>query len=192
MIAETPRLIIRKPQLDDAVIINKAINRSLHALQKWEPWSKDPRLSVTQDFIKKAIHSWNTPSQNDFPMIVEEKNTNTIICVTGFNDKSDPLVPYYEIGYWIDSKYSGNGYVTEAVNAITRLAFDKFSAVRVQIASQEENYKSIAVAKRCGFEKEATLKRSRKDCISGEPKNTIILACFDKLNLPELNVRYYL
>lgn len=86
----------------------------------------------------------------------------------------------FEIGYWIDSQYSGNGYMTEAVNAITQYAFDQFKAVRVQICAQLDNQKSIAVAKRCGFIQEAILKNYRLDCSSKKPCDEVILACFSK------------
>jgi RimJ/RimL family protein N-acetyltransferase len=33
----------------------------------------------------------------------------------------DWTVPYFAIGYWIDSRQSGKGYMTEAVNALARL-----------------------------------------------------------------------
>ncbi len=67
-------------------------------------------------------------------MIIELKSNNRIISASGFNEKSQPDVPMFEIGYWIDSQYSGNGYITEAVNAITQYAFDRYRAVHLQSA----------------------------------------------------------
>lgn len=175
---ETERLIIRKPVLGDAKPLNNAINHSLKELKRWMPWANDPSLKTTETFIEAGIEQWNKKSQTDFPMIIELKSNKQIISASGFNDKSQPEVPMFEIGYWIDSQHSGNGYISEAVKAITAYAFETLKAVRVQICAQEDNVKSISVAKRCGFIQEAILKNYRLDCLSNKPCNEVILACF--------------
>lgn len=178
MIIETERLIIRQPRQSDAKPLNDAINRSLHQLTRWMPWAADPSLKTTEQFINKGIEQWNSTAQNDFPMIIELKSDNQIISASGFNEKSQPEVPMFEIGYWIDSQHSGQGYITEAVKAVTKYAFNNLGAVRVQICAQLDNIKSISVAKRCGFIQEAILKSYRLDCFSKKPCDEVILACF--------------
>ena len=41
----------------------------------------------------------------------------------------------FEIGFWIRASAEGQGYVSEAVQAMTALAFDQLDARRVQIRS---------------------------------------------------------
>jgi RimJ/RimL family protein N-acetyltransferase len=176
----TDRLIIRPPEQGDAKPLNEAINRSLAEISLWMPWASDPSLKPTEDFIERGIEQWAKENQTEFPMIIKLKSNNQIISASGFNEKSQPDVPMFEIGYWIDSQYSGNGYITEAVNAITQYAFDKYNSVRVQICAQLDNKKSISVAKRCGFIQEAILKNYRLDCLSKKPCDEVILACFSK------------
>ncbi|STX81610.1 acetyltransferase [Legionella busanensis] len=175
---KTNRLIIRPPKQGDAKPLNEAINRSLAEISRWMPWASDPSLKTTEDFIEKGIQQWVKEDQTEFPMIIELKSNNRIISASGFNEKSQPDVPMFEIGYWIDSQYSGNGYITEAVNAITQYAFDRYRAVRVQICTQLDNNKSSSVAKRCGFIQEAILKNYRLDCVSKKPCDEVIWACF--------------
>ncbi len=43
---QTSRLLIRPPKLGDEIELNKAINNSLEALQRWMPWAKDPILET--------------------------------------------------------------------------------------------------------------------------------------------------
>lgn len=188
LIIETERLIIRPPKLGDALPLNKAINESLEELQRWMPWALDPSLKTTEAFIARGIEYWQESKPKELPMIVELKNSGAVISASGFYEKSDFDIPMFETGYWIDKKYAGNGYITEAVIAVSRLAFEYFRAVRVQICAQKENIKSIAVAKRAGFIKEATLKNYRLDCVSHKPCDEIIYACFDKQMLPKLNL----
>ena len=48
--------------------------------------------------------------------------------------------------------------------------------------------KSIAVAQRCGYEKEAVLKHDRVDCVTKKPANGVLFACTDKRQLPQLKI----
>ncbi|KTC89259.1 MULTISPECIES: GNAT family N-acetyltransferase [Legionella] len=187
MIIETERLLIRPPKSGDAKPVNLAINQSLNEIGRWMPWASDPSLETTEDFIRRGIKSWQETQPKELPMIIELKSTGEIISASGFNDKSNFEVPMFETGYWINTKFSGNGYITEAVIAITRFAFDHFSAARVQICAQKENSQSINVAKRAGFIEEAILKNYRIDCLSKKPCDEVIYACFEKKMLPNLN-----
>lgn len=187
---ETPRLIIRPVRLGDKKEINQAINRSLDTLQRWMPWAKDPSLVTTLEFCKQADIGWKTQNMVEFPMVAIHKETKKIISASGFNERSDLTKPYYEIGYWIDKDYQGQGLVTELVNALTRYALIALKAVRVQISTQVENTKSIAVAKRCGYVTEAILRAYTIDCESLKPADSLMLACTDVTALPDLAVTW--
>lgn len=176
---ETPRLIIRPVELGDEVEINQAINRSLDSLQRWMPWAKDPSFETTEKFVKRAVANRVKNCFHDFPLVVVHKGDNKIISATGFNEKSEFDIGVYEIGYWVDIQYQGQGYVTEFVAAITRLAFEYLGAIRTQIATQVENEKSVSVAKRCGFHLEATMKNHRVDCVSGKPADSYLFVITD-------------
>ena len=186
MIIETERLRIRVSTQSDIQPLNEAINRSLPELKKWMPWAVDHNLSATEIFINKSIQCWQDKKPNELPMIIELKSSSEIIGVSGFNEKSKFDIPMLEIGYWIDTKHAGNGYATEAVIAITKLGFEQFFAVRVQICMQKENEKSIAVANRAGFVKEALLKNYRLDCLSKKPCDEIIYVCFDSKQIHQM------
>jgi len=187
MIIETERLLIRPPKVGDSKPVNLAINQSLKEIGRWMPWASDPSLETTEDFIRRGILYWQEPHPKELPMIIELKSTGEIISASGFNEKSDFEVPMFETGYWINTKCSGNGFITEAIIAITRFAFEHFSAARVQICAQKENIKSINVAKRAGFIEEAILKNYRLDCLSKQPCDEVIYACFEKKSLPDLD-----
>jgi RimJ/RimL family protein N-acetyltransferase len=120
---ETERLVIRPPKPNDAQPVNLAINQSLPEISRWMPWASDPSLETTEDFIKRGIQYWQDPKPQELPMIIELKSNGEIISASGFNEKSNFDIPMFETGYWINTKYAGNGYITEAVIAITRFAF---------------------------------------------------------------------
>lgn len=186
---ETLRLIIRPVELGDEVEISQAINRSLTSLQRWMPWAKDPSFETTQKFVKNAVKDRELCIFREFPLVVIHKGDNKIISATGFNEKSEFDIGVYEIGYWIDVQYQGQGFVTEFVTAISRFAFDYLNAMRVQIATQVENEKSVAVAKRCGYHCEATLKNHRLDCESGKPADSYLFVLIDSSHLSKIDIR---
>ena len=187
---ETPRLIIRPVQMGDEVELNQAINRSLKSLQRWMPWAKNPSLDATREFIQYGIWCWEAQQANDFPMVVIHKVDQRIIAASGFNEHSVPVKPLYELGYWIDLHYQGHGFITELVNALTRYALDALHAHRVQICTQVDNEKSIAVAKRCGFECEAIRSNDRIDCESGQLADGYIFSCCQTNLLAPLHVSW--
>lgn len=185
---ETPRIVIRPVQLDDAEPLYTIIQRSLPSLQPWMPWAQEPSLKSVQTYLQQAVEDWKSVRANSFQMIAIHKHDNCIIGGTGYNQSSDINVPYFEIGYWVDIAYTGQGLVTEWVNALTRYAFDDCSAIRVQIRAQETNMKSINVARRCGYQQEAILKHDRVDCVTKKPANGVLWACTDKQQLPPLDI----
>lgn len=187
---ETPRLVIRPVRLGDEKAISEAVQATLEDLQRWMPWSKDPSFSTTKAFVKKAHKAWHDRDSNDYPMVVEYKQDSKIICATGFNEQSRPDKGLYEIGYWLHKHYQGKGLVCEYVNALTRFALKALQAEQVEICTQEENFKSISVAKRCGFKLERVMPKHRIDCLTGKPADSYLFMCNDVRQLPELDVAW--
>ncbi|PIZ04586.1 MAG: GNAT family N-acetyltransferase [Gammaproteobacteria bacterium CG_4_10_14_0_8_um_filter_38_16] len=185
---ETERLILRPIQLGDEVGINQAINQSLESLQRWMIWAKDPSFETTKQFVEDQVNSHHKNTLKMLQLVVIEKESGQIISCTGFNEKSDFDMRVFEIGYWIHAAFQGKGYVTEFVNALTQFAFEKCDAIRVQILTQVENEKSIAVAKRCGFHLEATLKNHRLDCKSLLPADSYVFRMTDKNDIKKIKI----
>ncbi len=58
------------------------------------------------------------------------------------------------LGYWIDEEHQRRGYMTEAVRAVVRFAFDVLGLHRVQAAVMPHNAASLRVLEKLGFRKE--------------------------------------
>jgi len=58
------------------------------------------------------------------------------------------------LGYLLGEKFTGEGYMTEAVELILKQAFLNLKLHRVEANVQPHNASSIKVLKRCGFTKE--------------------------------------
>jgi [ribosomal protein S5]-alanine N-acetyltransferase len=63
------------------------------------------------------------------------------------------------IGYWIDEKQAGQGYMAEAVVAVSRFAFDELHLHRVQIAIIPRNTNSRRVMEKLAIRDEGVAER---------------------------------
>jgi RimJ/RimL family protein N-acetyltransferase len=122
--------------------------------------------------------------------LVIHKESRQVISASGYNEHTNFTKPCFEIGYWIDSTFSGQGLAQELVNALTRYALQGLGAIRTQICTQVENTKSTAVAERCRYVYEATLKHICLDCNSRVPADGFLYSCCDISTLPPLEVTW--
>ncbi|MFS0690994.1 GNAT family N-acetyltransferase [Sporosarcina sp. 179-K 8C2 HS] len=171
---ESERLIIRMPEVEDALDVWNAIRNSLSALKDWMPFAqKAPELHVTEDNLRQAIADFIT--RKDLRLHMFSKETGEFVGSTGLH-RIDWTVPKFEIGYWLDTKFEGRGLMTEAVERLTRFAFEELNARRVEIRCDEENVRSRSVAERAGFELEGTLKCDSLSVDGKHLRNTCIYA----------------
>ncbi|MES2203875.1 MAG: GNAT family N-acetyltransferase [Pseudomonadota bacterium] len=187
---ETPRLIIRPVQLGDEFALHESIERSAVALRRWMPWARDTSFNATQQFVHGGYEHWQAQTSKDFPLIVIHKESQKIISVSGYNEHTDLVRPCFEIGYWIDSRFEGQGLAKELVNALTRYALDGLKAIRAQICTQIENEKSAAVATRSGYVFEAKLHNICLDCSTKLPSDGLLFSCTETTMLSPLEVSW--
>lgn len=69
----------------------------------------------------------------------------------------------------------GHGFITEAVTALSRMAFDVLKAQRVEIRMDSRNTASWKVAERAGFTLEGVLRRDTVD-VDGAVRDTRVYA----------------
>jgi [ribosomal protein S5]-alanine N-acetyltransferase len=67
-----------------------------------------------------------------------------------------------EIGYWLGESYWGRGIASEALRALTDYAFEEYNLVRIYAHVFESNPASMRVLEKCGYVREAWLKKSIK------------------------------
>jgi ribosomal-protein-serine acetyltransferase len=149
---ETDRLLIRKPEVGDGKAVNDAIKASLPELKAWMPWVQEvPTPEDTEENIRESVANWI--NRTNLRMLVFHKDTGEFIASSGFHAINWD-VPKVEIGYWMDTRYTGQGYMTEVVDALTTYAFKELGVKRVQILCDEDNKASRAVPERVGYQLE--------------------------------------
>jgi ribosomal-protein-serine acetyltransferase len=189
---ETPRLVLRPPREDEGEILNTAIVESFELLHEYMLWAKEkPSLQESEAIVKKEARNWILKRKSDpeFMLFILDKKTNDFIGATGFHS-IDWDVPCAETGYWIRKKYLGQGYITEAINALTQYAFNVMKVKRLAITCDVENERSKKIPERLGYRFESIMKANRVKPVSGEATDTLVYVRNDLVGLPELNVMW--
>lgn len=188
----TPRLLIRPPKISDSPSVNEAILESFETLHRYMAWANQkPSLEDTEIYIRQAVANWILRNNDEpyLPLFMFEKETNTFIGATGYHHMSWDI-PSLETGYWIRDSFSGKGLMTEAINALTRYAFEQVAVTRISITCDVDNLRSQKVAERLGYVLEGILKSNRRHPITNDISSTMVYAKYDTNNLPHLIVEW--
>lgn len=168
----TERLLVRMPMPGDGKVVFDAIEASLEELKPWMPFA---HYNQTVEDVEANIREAHLKflKREDLRMLVFHKGTWEFIASTGLH-RINWDVPKFEIGYWIDSRHSGKGYMTETVQGLTDFAFDVLGAKRVEVRCDAFNKRSAAVAERLGFKLDAILKNDDVAVVGKELRDTCI------------------
>jgi ribosomal-protein-serine acetyltransferase len=113
--------------------------------------------------------------REDLRLLIFLKDTNQFVGSSGLHNPNWD-VPKFEIGYWIATRYSGSGYMTEAVQGITNYAFSELKARRLEIRCDTQNLKSKAIPERLGYSLEGTLRNDDVSVGGSSLRDTCIYA----------------
>jgi RimJ/RimL family protein N-acetyltransferase len=155
------RVLVRPYRPGDGQAIFEAIDESRTHILPWMPWGQfhtDPQSTEAQ--VRKWIARWIV--REDMPVGMFELHTGRYLGGSGLH-RIDWDVRSFEIGYWIRKSAEGNGYVTEAVQLLSDMAFEALAANRVFIRCAVDNHRSAAVPQRLGFVEEGVLRASIVD-----------------------------
>jgi ribosomal-protein-serine acetyltransferase len=158
---ETDRLILQVHTLEIAEAMHEASHESYNELRPWMPWSKTKQsLDEIRAFIRRSQAGFLL--RKDFPYSLLGKDDGRYIGNCGVHSH-DWDVPSFEIGYWLRTSEAGKGYMTEAVQTLTRYFMDEVGANRMLIRCDTRNKASAAVAQRCGYWLEGTAHNFNRD-----------------------------
>ena len=155
----TNRLLIRAPRPGDGPELNAAIRESAAEL-RWMPWAT-PLPSVEDSEAHSRRAAARFLAREDLPYRAFLKGKDTFVLGTGLH-RIDWTVRRFEIGYWVRTPFAGRGYVTEAVGALTAMAFATLGAERVEIRMDDRNLRSRGVPERLGYVLEGILRRDSR------------------------------
>ncbi|MEW6577784.1 MAG: GNAT family N-acetyltransferase [Chloroflexota bacterium] len=171
----TERLLIRPPRPGDGSTINAAIQESLAELQPWMLWAQTPpSVADTETVCRRKAAEWLR--REDLMLTLWRQSDGLFVGGSGLH-RIDWSVPRMEIGYWCRTSLSGQGYITEAVRAITGFAFEHLGAQRLEIHCDAGNTRSAAVAGRAGYALEAR-RRNYARGVDGTLRDMLVFVRF--------------
>jgi RimJ/RimL family protein N-acetyltransferase len=140
----------------DGPELHAAVKESMDELLPWMPWSKE-HGTVEDSEASARLARVRFLERTELRMHFYLKGTETLVGSSGLHS-IDWEVPKFEIGYWCRTRFSGQGYTTEAVRGIAAFAFEALGAKRVEIRCDPMNRPSARVAERAGFHLEGELR----------------------------------
>lgn len=149
---ETERLVLRKPRPEDALAIFEGWAQDKE-VTRYLTWHPHERIEQTKEFVQRCLLAWEYRTR--FPYLVTLKETGQVIGII------DPRIegPKMEIGYGAARVHWGQGYMTEAAQAIIGWAFQQSSIYRVYATTDTENIASQRVLEKAGMQCEGMLRK---------------------------------
>ncbi|NDI35046.1 GNAT family N-acetyltransferase [Chengkuizengella sediminis] len=170
----TERLLIRMPKPGDGGVVYHSINASIDELKPWMPFAqKEQTLEEVETNIRESYIKFL--KREDLRLLVFLKETGQFVASSGLH-RINWSIPSFEIGYWVDTRYSGKGYMTEAVQRITEFASQELKARRIEICCDSRNLKSRAIPEKLGYILEGTLKNEGLSADGNGLRDTCIYA----------------
>jgi RimJ/RimL family protein N-acetyltransferase len=147
--------MLRCPRSGDGARLHEAIQASLPELQPWLTWVQKP-LDVEGYEVSLRQAASRFLVRQELRYLIFDASQETLLGSTGFH-ALDWRVPKAEIGYWVDTRHAGQGYVTEAVEALTELGLITLGFRRIEIRSDALNERSHAIARRLNYQLDGRL-----------------------------------
>lgn len=168
---ETPRLVLRRPTVDDAEAAF-ASYCSDPKITRYLTWNAHTSPAQTAEFFRQAIDAWDLRMGHRVWLILRKQDSmvlGTIGCTVHLHR--------VEVGFALGSGFWGLGYMPEALAGVCGAAFADDRIARVQALCDEENRQSSRVMEKAGMRYEGKLRRyGHHPNRSDEPRDCVIYA----------------
>lgn len=171
---ETERMTLRLPEHGDWRQWSELREASAEFLGKWEPvWSNDHL--TRRAFTNRVYWAQRAESQGQaLPMLLIRREDQQLLgALTLDNIRRGPSQTG-TFGYWIGEPFARQGYMREAILALTHHAFTRMDLSRLEAACLPENAASRGVLEKCGFKYEGVAQSYLQ--INGRWRNHVLYA----------------
>ncbi|WP_028399318.1 GNAT family N-acetyltransferase [Ectobacillus panaciterrae] len=171
-------IYIRFTEEADAEDVLRLQNNNRNFFQLYSPKKEESfyTLETQLKSIQEAIEKRKNDQFYSFAMF--HKATNELIGLVTFMDILRGALQSCFIGYFLDQKHNGKGYMTEAVKLVVQYGFEHLSLHRIEAGVMPHNIGSIRVLEKAGFEKEGIARKNVK--INGKWEDHQVLAIINE------------
>ena len=171
---ETERMTLRLPEHGDWRQWSALREASAEFLVKWEPvWSNDHL--TRRSFTNRVYWAQRAEAQGTaLPMLLIRREDNQLLGALTLDNIRRGPAQAGTLGYWIGQPFSRQGYMREAILALTHHAFTRMDLSRMEAACLPENAASRGVLEKCGFKYEGVAQSYLQ--INGRWRNHVLYA----------------
>ncbi|MEA2645571.1 MAG: phosphoribosyl-AMP cyclohydrolase [Chloroflexota bacterium] len=126
---------------------------SQEEFRRWFWWAQDLDLNAYVQFESDYQASWNRGVYG-YTIFLGDDVIGDVSLRLGVSATGHQA----DIGYWMGTAWSGNGYMTEAAEALRDLAFDRLGLLRLELVCGVENAGSRRVAEKLGMRREGFMR----------------------------------
>lgn len=143
----TSRLTLRRFQKGDELMM--FINYCADAeVTKYLSWSPHANIEVTATYLTSILEKYQSP--NHYQWAIIEKSSQQLIGAIDLVS-FDIEKQNGEIGYVLGQKFWNQGYMSEALRAVTEYCFEKVQLQQLNICAHHQNIASQRVQEKCGY-----------------------------------------
>jgi ribosomal-protein-serine acetyltransferase len=155
------RVMVRPYRPGDGQALWEAVEESREHILPWLPWGPTHASPADSEaFVRRSHANWHL--REDMPLGIWDRTGERYLGGSGLH-RVQWDIPSFEIGYWLRKSAVGHGYMTEAVELISQMAFEALNAERVFIRCASGNQRSAAIPPRLGFVLEGILRNSARN-----------------------------
>ena len=151
---ETDRLLLRKVRMEDAPdIFEYASDPNVPIYMPWEPHQS---IQETYEYLERVMERYRQSRPG--PWAIVHRRDAKMIGTCSFSkwEREDNRA---EIGYVLNPRYWGQGYMSEAVRAIVAFGFRELGLNRIQARCDVPNVGSARVMEKAGMTFEGVLRQ---------------------------------
>lgn len=127
-------------------------------LTPWEPtWAAD---ELSRGSYRYKLRRYTEDARDDkaYALFVFREGDEALVGGVTLSNVRRGVAQTASLGYWASQAHANNGYITAAVRAVVRYAFDDLDLHRVEAACQPDNAPSRRVLEKAGFTHEGVAK----------------------------------
>lgn len=157
-----PRVFLRHPLKSDLAEFQALRLASRAFLTPWESTQPGGIDNFSPAYFERVL---STQSESNHRFLVCDAATGAILGSLSLGNIVRGAFQSCYVGYWIGSKFAGQGLMTEALTLALAHAFQDLALHRVEANIVPENAASKALVRKLGFRLEGVAKRYL--CING-------------------------
>ena len=157
-----PILITERLDLFDMTLSDWADFHELQSSAEVQHYVRVPESEkVIREKFELALKPWTRESDGWCGRVIRVRKSQAFVGIIGFR-ATWALNEQAEVGYAITPSQAGNGYATESLRALVKIAFQEYDFHKITAIVNAENLPSRRVLEKVGFQQEGRLRDNLK------------------------------